>query len=107
MWTCRPAAAGTGPAGDVGLIRSLTAGSRRRVSSQSCHLRAGPDLASLPVKGENTMPMLAELVEVVIGVDTHADTHSAAVLDVRTGGVLARVTVSTDPDGYTALVSLA
>jgi len=53
------------------------------------------------------MPMLAELVEVVIGVDTHADTHSAAVLDVRTGGVLARVTVSTDPDGYTALVSLA
>ena len=36
------------------------------------------------------MPMLAELVEVVIGVDTHADTHSAAVLDVRTGGVLAR-----------------
>ena len=27
------------------------------------------------------MPMLAELVEVVIGVDTHADTHTAAVLD--------------------------
>ena len=50
------------------------------------------------------MPMLAELVEVVIGVDTHADTHSAAVLDVCTGGVLARITVSTDPDGYAALV---
>ena len=53
------------------------------------------------------MPMLAELVEVVIGVDTHADTHTAAVLDARTGGVLARITVSTDPDGYAELVTLA
>lgn len=53
------------------------------------------------------MPMLAELVEVVIGVDTHADTHTAAVLDARTGGVLARVTVSTDPDGYAELVTVA
>lgn len=53
------------------------------------------------------MPMLAELVEVVIGVDTHADTHTAAVLDARTGGVLARATVGTDPDGYAALVTLA
>jgi transposase len=53
------------------------------------------------------MPMLAELVEVVIGVDTHADTHTAAVLDAGTGGVLARATVSTDPDGYAALVTLA
>lgn len=53
------------------------------------------------------MPMLAELVEIVIGVDTHADTHTAAVLDARTGGVLARATVTTDPDGYAALVELA
>ena len=34
------------------------------------------------------MSMLAELVEVVIGVDTHKDTHTAAVVDARTGGVL-------------------
>jgi transposase len=53
------------------------------------------------------MPMLAELVEVVIGVDTHKDTHTAAVVDARTGGVLARATVSADPDGYAALVELA
>ena len=53
------------------------------------------------------MPMLAELVEVVIGVDTHADTHTAAVVDARTGGVLARATVTTDPDGYAELVALA
>jgi transposase len=53
------------------------------------------------------MSMLAELVEVVIGVDTHAETHTAAVLDTRTGGVLARATVSADPDGYEELVALA
>jgi transposase len=53
------------------------------------------------------MSMLAELVEVVIGVDTHKDTHTAAVVDVHTGGVLARATVAADPDGYAELVALA
>lgn len=53
------------------------------------------------------MSMLAELVEVVIGVDTHSQTHTAAVLDARTGGVLARATVTADPDGYAELVALA
>ena len=53
------------------------------------------------------MSMLAELVEVVIGVDTHSQTHTASVLDVRTGGVLARATVTADPDGYAELVTLA
>ncbi|MEW2386385.1 transposase [Micromonospora sp. NPDC047707] len=54
------------------------------------------------------MSMLADLVEVVIGVDTHKETHAAAaVLDTRTGRVLARVTVGADPDGYAELVGLA
>jgi transposase len=53
------------------------------------------------------MSMLAELVEVVIGVDTHSETHTAAVVDARTGGVLARATVPADPDGYAELVALA
>ncbi len=53
------------------------------------------------------MSMLAELVEVVIGVDTHSQTHTAAVVDVRTGGVLARATVPANPDGYAELVALA
>ncbi|MET8063059.1 IS110 family transposase [Micromonospora sp. NPDC005211] len=53
------------------------------------------------------MSMLADLVEVVIGVDTHTATHTAALLDTRTGGVLARATVSADPDGYAELVALA
>ncbi|OLT01355.1 hypothetical protein BJF90_32390 [Pseudonocardia sp. CNS-004] len=51
--------------------------------------------------------MLAELVELVIGVDTHTDTHTAAVLAADTHAVLATVTVSADEDGYADLVALA
>jgi len=53
------------------------------------------------------MSMLADIAEVVIGVDTHKDTHTAAIIDVRTGAVLDRATVSTDPDGYADLLTLA
>ena len=53
------------------------------------------------------MPMLADVVEVVIGVDTHKDTHTAAVMDARTGAVLDRATVSADLDGYQQLLALA
>jgi transposase len=51
--------------------------------------------------------MLAELVEVVIGVDTHKHTHTAAVVATTTGAVLAQATVSTDPAGYEQLLELA
>jgi len=51
--------------------------------------------------------MLAELVDVVIGVDTHRDTHTAAVVMAPTGAAIATATVSADPVGYTALVALA
>ena len=53
------------------------------------------------------MSMLAELVEVVIGVDTHSQTHTASVVDARTGAVLAGATVTADPDGYAELAALA
>lgn len=53
------------------------------------------------------MASLAELVDVVIGVDTHKHTHTAAVVAAGTGGQLDELTVATDPDGYTALVELA
>ena len=33
------------------------------------------------------MGMLAERVDHVIGVDTHRDSHSAAIVDARTGTV--------------------
>ena len=53
------------------------------------------------------MAMLADLVEVVIGVDTHTDTHTAAVVDAHTGAVLARGTITADPDGYEQIIALA
>lgn len=53
------------------------------------------------------MTSLSDLVEVVIGVDTHVETHTAAMVDARSGGVRAELTVSTDPDGYAELVEWA
>ena len=53
------------------------------------------------------MNSLSEIVEVVIGVDTHVDTHSAAVVDARTGGVLEQITVEATADGYEQLVEFA
>ena len=53
------------------------------------------------------MNSLSEIVEVVIGVDTHVETHTAAVLDARTGAVLEEATVPTTPRGYQELVDLA
>ncbi|WP_431884380.1 IS110 family transposase [Micromonospora gifhornensis] len=49
---------------------------------------------------------VADRYDVVVGVDTHTDTHTAAVVD-RLGGVLAQLTVSTDPDGLSRLLAFA
>jgi transposase len=53
------------------------------------------------------VPMLTELVELVIGVDTHTDTHTAVLVAADTRAVLATATISTEPDGYAELVALA
>lgn len=53
------------------------------------------------------MNSLTDLVDVVIGVDTHVATHSAAIIDARTGGVFAELTVDTTPSGYSELVAFA
>ena len=53
------------------------------------------------------MDSLSEIVDVVIGVDTHVMNHSAAAIDARTGGVLAEITVEATPIGYEALVVFA
>ena len=50
---------------------------------------------------------LREVVDVVIGVDTHVHTHSAAVVDTATGGVLDEITVEATPEGYAELVEFA
>ena len=53
------------------------------------------------------MSMLAEVVELVIGVDTHTDTHTAAVVVAATGALLETVTVPADPGGYQSLLAVA
>lgn len=50
---------------------------------------------------------LREVVDVIIGVDTHVHTHSAAAVDTRTGGVLEEITVEATADGYDQLVEFA
>jgi transposase len=43
------------------------------------------------------MPMLADLVELVIGVDTHKHTHTAAVVVAATGAVIEQLTCQPHP----------
>lgn len=69
-------------------------------------LQAGADLMH-PTAMENTMkPMLAETVDFVIGVDTHRDSHTAAVVTAA-GGLVERLTVATDAFGFRKLDALA
>jgi transposase len=53
------------------------------------------------------MAMLADLVELVIGVDTHKQTHTAAVVTAATGAVVEQATVAATPAGYRQLLELA
>lgn len=53
------------------------------------------------------MTVLAERVEVVIGVDTHRDTHTAAVVIAATGAAVDQATVCAAREGYAALVAMA
>ena len=55
----------------------------------------------------NSLTDLREVVDVVIGVDTHVHTHSAAAIDAATGGVLGEITVEATAEGYAALVEFA
>ena len=55
----------------------------------------------------NSLTDLRDVVDVVIGVDTHVHTHSAAVLDTATGGVLGEITVEARVEGYAELVEFA
>jgi transposase len=53
------------------------------------------------------MAMLADTVELVIGVDTHKDTHTAAVVETVSGAVVEHATVPATPAGYRQLLRLA
>lgn len=52
------------------------------------------------------MPILEGRVDAVIGVDTHRDTHAAALLDPN-GGVRATLEVPSDRAGHARLLQLA
>ncbi len=52
------------------------------------------------------MSMLAGQVDAVIGVDTHRDKHTVAVVD-PTGGVIATVELATDAFGYRRMLAFA
>jgi transposase len=52
------------------------------------------------------MPILADRADVVVGVDTHTDTHSAAVL-TAVGVVLDQLTVTADQSGQARLLAWA
>jgi transposase len=68
--------------------------------------QAGANLMH-PNDMENTMaPMLADAVDFVIGVDTHRDSHTAAVI-TATGGVVEHLTVATDAFGFRKLDTFA
>lgn len=53
------------------------------------------------------MSMLAERVDHVIGVDTHRDAHTAAVLDAATGAVLAVCDCPANPVAFKRLLRFA
>ena len=53
------------------------------------------------------MAMLADTVELVIGVDTDKDTHTAAVVQAVRSAMLAQVTVPATPAGSRQLLRLA
>jgi transposase len=50
---------------------------------------------------------LAEMASHVVGVDTHKDTHTAAVVAAMSGGIEATETVPATRDGYESLLDLA
>jgi transposase len=50
---------------------------------------------------------LREVVDVVIGVDTHVHTHSAAAVQARTGAVIDEITVEATAEGYDEVVTFA
>lgn len=53
------------------------------------------------------MSMLTEVIDIVIGVDTHKHTNTPAVVSAATSAPIQPATAGTDPDGHMALLELA
>lgn len=65
-----------------------------------------PTVGTAPDEG-NRMSMLAGRVDYVIGVDTHRDTNTAAVVDAVSAGLVAHHDCTTDAMGYKRLLAFA
>ena len=95
------------PGPPVGLIRSLSAPFGRD-PSQMCHSvtlpRPVPTVDPLPGRRTRPMPMLAEVVDAVVGIDTHRDTHQVEIA-LPTGAPIATCTITNDSRGYTGLLA--
>ena len=50
------------------------------------------------------MPMLAECIDAVVGVDTHRDTHEVEIA-FPTGTPIATITISNDSSGFAELLA--
>src|SRR4026209_1251017 len=50
------------------------------------------------------MPMLAEVIDAVVGVDTHRDTHHVEI-SLPTGTPIATCSISNDASGYAQLLA--
>ena len=97
--------------GPADLIRSLTV--HRITTAAACPItdllqhRDRPDPPHHPIKENTVMTVLADAVDVVIGVDPHKHTHTAAAVAADTGKHHASRTCSADPDGFTELLDFA
>jgi hypothetical protein len=90
----------------VDLIRSLSASWRD--PSQICHPVTPPrpvPTSALTLEGDiGRMTMLTEVVDAVIGIDTHRDTHEAVIADV-TGKPIAVMRIGNDSAGFARLLA--
>src|SRR4051794_36029716 len=87
----------------VDLIRSLTVFASRlrgRVPSQICRSPRSTGPATPSDQRSSIMPTLADTVDVVIGVDPHKHTHTAAIVGADTGKHHASRTTTADPRGF-------
>ena len=66
--------------------------------------QAGADVDRAPRKDHRPVPMLADLIDAVIGVDTHRDTHHAELV-LPTGAAIATCSISNDSAGYAQLLT--
>jgi hypothetical protein len=91
----------------TGLIRSLTASWTLACPITVLPISVPDRKLTFDVQRRNAVPMLAELVDHVIGVDMHKHTNTAAIVSAATAAVIETTAAGTDPDGYQHLLSLA